>query len=153
MNFSSCLSAIATTTTSSKTEVHTPQRKARYNDPSRIRLKDIKRAALRDIGCSSSAEMKKYLQASGIKLDLRLTAAWVAIVFELRDRIKAVKEEFELRSQPPFKSGDRVIWDYPMGWGYIEVHFPLVVTKVVGDIAYLDLLAIPVPVRELSIAA
>ena len=73
--------AIATTRTSCKTEVHTPQRKAKYSDRSRIRLKDIKRTALRDIGHRFSAEVKKYLQALGIKLDLRLTAAWVAIAF------------------------------------------------------------------------
>ena len=104
-------SAIATTSTSVKTKVHTPQRKAKYSDRSRIRLKDIKRTALRDVGCSSSAEIKKYLQALGIKLDLRLTAAWVAIVFELRNRIKAVKEKLVDVQEPQFKKGDRVLWD------------------------------------------
>lgn len=162
--------AIATTTACLKAEVHTPQRKAKYSDRSRIRLKDIKRTALRDIGCSSSTEIKKYLQALGIKLDLRLTAAWVAIVFELRNRIKAeratkhpggslqdcsrkVKEELDVLSTSQFKQGDRVIWDNAPAyihscWGWLPIW------KIENGLAWLEGWAgDPIPVSELQIVA
>ncbi len=162
--------AIATTATSGKAEVHTPQRKAKYSDRSRIRLKDIKRTALRDIGCSSSTEIKKYLQALGIKLDLRLTAAWVAIVFELRNRIKAeratkhpggslqdcsreVKEKLVDVQEPQFKKGDRVIWDNAPAyihscWGWLPIW------KIENGLAWLEGWAgDPIPVSQLQIVA
>ena len=144
--------AIATTT-SCKTEVHTPQRKAKYSDRSRIRLKDIKRAALRDIGCSSSGEIKKYLQALRIKLDLRLTAAWVAIVFELRNQIKDVKEKLEVVNVPLFKPGDRVIWNNAPA--YIHSCWEwLPIWKIENGLVWLEGWAgDPIPVSELQIVA
>lgn len=59
--------------------VKTPQRKARYNDKTRIRRKDAKEWALRRSRCADTAEVKKYLKILGKKLDLRLTSAWVAM--------------------------------------------------------------------------
>lgn len=73
-----------------KKQVSTPQRKARYSDKHRIRLKDAKSWALRRSGCSNTAEIKKYLNILGKKLDLRLTSAWVAIYKELAGAIKTL---------------------------------------------------------------
>lgn len=69
-------------------QVSTPQRKARYSDKHRIRLKDAKSWALRRSGCSNTAEIKKYLKILGKKLDLRLTSAWLAIYKELAEAIR-----------------------------------------------------------------
>lgn len=69
-------------------QVSTPQRKARYSDKQRIRLKDAKSWALRRSGCSNTAEIKKYLKILGKKLDLRLTSAWIAIYKELAEAIR-----------------------------------------------------------------
>lgn len=68
--------------------VRTPQRKAKYSDKQRIRLKDAKSWALRRSGCSNTAQIKKYLKILGKKLDLRLTSAWLAIYKELADLIR-----------------------------------------------------------------
>lgn len=70
--------------------VRIPQRKAKYHDKTRVRLANIKAIALRDCKCSGTAEMKRRLRILGISLDLRLTAAWIAIGWELQDRIKAI---------------------------------------------------------------
>lgn len=71
-------------------KVRTPQRKAKYHDKTRVRLCDIKMIALRDCKCSDTTEMKRRLKILGINLDLRLTAAWIAIAWELQHQIKAV---------------------------------------------------------------
>ncbi len=71
--------------------IFTPQRKARYSDKNRDRLKDLKEGVLFVTGCASSAEIKKYLKMLGVKLDLRLTAAWKAIKLELQEKIKDFK--------------------------------------------------------------
>ncbi|KJH70203.1 hypothetical protein [Aliterella atlantica] len=68
--------------------VRTPQRRARYSDKQRIRLKDAKSWVLRRSGCSNTAEIKKYLKILGKKLDLRLTSAWIAIYKELAEAIR-----------------------------------------------------------------
>lgn len=153
MNFNAEVPSIATTSSCCKVKIRTPQRKAVYSDKARIRLKDIKRVVLRDLGCSSSAEVKQYLQSLEIKLDLRYTSSWVAISFELRNLIKSAKEKLEVVDTPLFKSGDRVTWDYPMGWSHIESWFPLIVVKVEDSMAYLDILDRPVPVKELTLVA
>ena len=133
--------------------IQTPQRKANYKDTNRPRRKDLKAKAFLKYGCSSTQEIKKYLKVLGIKLDLRLTAAWKAIVRELESQIKAAKAIVDALQRPQIKVGDRVIWDYPTGWGYIEKWFPLVVTKVNGNEAYLDMLDRPVSVSELELVA
>ena len=153
MNSTERQSAIATATTSSKPKVHTPQRKARLYDKQRVRLKDVKGWALKRCGCSSSTEVKKYLKQLGTVLDLRMTSAWIAINSELAIAIKQLREVDTCTARELFKSGDRVIWDYPTGWGYIEKWFPLVVTKVIGNKAYLDMLENPVPVSQLQLVA
>lgn len=71
--------------------IRTPQRKAKYSDKERIRLKDAKKSALIATGCFSSREVKYWLLLLGIKLDLRLTAAWVAISKELASDIRLIK--------------------------------------------------------------
>ena len=104
-------SAIATAITSGKTEVHTPQRKARLYDKQRVRLKDVKGWALKRCGCSSSTEVKKYLKQLGTVLDLRMTSAWIAINSELAPAIIDLKEAATYTgSEVLFSPGDRVIW-------------------------------------------
>lgn len=71
--------------------VRTPQRKANYNDKDRPRRKDLKAEAFQKYSCSCTADVKKYLKVLKIKLDLRLTAAWKAIVRELHNEIVAAK--------------------------------------------------------------
>ena len=82
------LSKLISTFLTAGTQVCTPQRKARYSDKQRIRLKDAKSWALRRSGCSNTAEIKKCLKILGKKLDLRLTSAWVAIIKELAEAIE-----------------------------------------------------------------
>lgn len=79
------LTAIATKTRyCDRITIRTPQRKIDKNDKTRVRLKVIKAIALRDCKCSNSVEMKRRLRKLGISLDLRLSAAWLAIVNELQ---------------------------------------------------------------------
>lgn len=80
-----------TTTTCDRYIVHTPQRKAKYQDKNRWYLKPLKEAVLRETGCRSAAEIKKYLKALKVSLDLRLISAWKAIKFELESLIIAAK--------------------------------------------------------------
>lgn len=72
--------------------VRTPQRKAKYHDKTRIRKANIKAIALRETRCHDAAEMKQRLKKLGINLDLRLTAAWIAIAWELKERIAKLWE-------------------------------------------------------------
>ena len=154
MHSTAAFRPVATTlTTCDRPTIQTPQRKANYNDKNRPRRKDLKKEAFLKYSCASTSDIKKYLKVLGIKLDLRLTAAWKAIVRELESQIKAAKAIVDALQRPQIKVGDRVIWDYPTGWGYIEKWFPLVVTKVNGNEAYLDILDRPVSVSELELVA
>lgn len=123
--------------------IATPQRKARYSDKARVRLKDIKAIALGKCHASSTYEIKQRLIELGIKLDLRLTAAWIAIANELSTCLLSCL----------IKPGAKVIWDYPMGWGHCEAWFPLIVTAIDGDMAFLDMYHKPVPLSTLTLAA
>lgn len=124
--------------------VKTPQRKARYNDKTRIRRKDAKEWALRRSRCADTAEVKKYLKILGKKLDLRLTSAWVAVNKEFADSIK------QLKLAETFSVGDKVEWT---GYRPIDAHicawFPLVITAIIDGKAQLDIWANPVPLDEL----
>lgn len=105
-------SAIAPTYT--KTELRSPsqsenaankplrtiQRKAKYHDKNRIRYQEMKNMALRSCGCTSSKQVKKYLQRLGYNLDLRLTAAWIAIFRELAPQIEQLKIA-DTQHEPP----------------------------------------------------
>ena len=123
--------------------IATPQRKARYNDKTRVRLKDVKAIALHKCHASSTHDVKQRLEGLGIKLDLRLTAAWIAIANELSSCLLSCL----------IKPGAKVIWDYPMGWGHCEAWFPLIVTAIDGDMAFLDMYHKPVPLSTLTLAA
>lgn len=128
----------------------TPQRRARYSDKQRIRLKDAKKWAFERTGCNNTAEIKKYLQLLGKKLDLRLTSAWLAIVRELASLVN------NLRSQATtlFKVGDRVQFvEYKPNQAYLQQWEPFSVIAIANGIARLDLLAFPVPINELKIAS
>lgn len=82
------ISAIATKTKKIKQRlVQTPQRKANYKQKERFRLKDLKEKAFREYKVSTTGQIKRYLKKLGVGLDLRLTAAWDAVVFELRKDI------------------------------------------------------------------
>ena len=80
--------------------IRTPQRKAKYSDKTRVRLKDLKSFAFTQCGWKSTQNIKKYLKVLGIKLDLRLTAAWWALVFELKLLINTVKRILEAITTP-----------------------------------------------------
>ena len=106
-------------------QIQTPQRKARYSDKQRVRLKDIKSWALCRSGCSDTAEIKKYLKILRKKLDLRLTSAWVAVNKEFAELIK------QLKNAEIFKVGTRVEWiGYKPMEAYICAWFPLVITAI-----------------------
>lgn len=81
--------------------IRTPQRKANYNDKARLRRVELKRIAYADYNCTSIEQIKNYLRFLGIRLDLRLTAAWDALVFELRQEILAVKAIAEASKPQP----------------------------------------------------
>lgn len=90
--------------------IYTPQRRANYNDKGRFRRADLKQIALRKYNCNSSSQIKSYLKVIKIKLDLRLTAAWVAIVYELGEEILAAKAILDsLGLQPGTKNCDRKV--------------------------------------------
>lgn len=109
-------------------QIRTPQRKARYNDKTRIRHKDAKEWALRRSGCSDTAEIKKYLKMLGKKLDLRLTSAWIAVNLEFADAIKLMKEEVKLLV------GDCVEWTgYKPIQACIAQWFPLKKIVAIND--------------------
>lgn len=134
--------------------VNTPQRKAKYHDKARIRFARIKEIALRDCKCPDTAEMKRRLKLLGINLDLRLTSAWIAIAWELQERINAIaivaKQLLEAESQPTIQVGDRVVWNNaPI---YLEQWFPLRVLSIVKEVVQLELWDSPVPVAELEVA-
>lgn len=90
--------------------VRTPQVKANPKDKGRLRLKDLKNAVL---SCYKlvTKELKKYIQQLGYFLDLRLTAAWEAVQFEIRpelDALIAIKEALTPSPRHPFQVGDMV---------------------------------------------
>lgn len=105
-------SAIATKTEKIKQRVvQTPQRKANYKQKERFRLKDLKEKAFTEYKVSTTGQIKKYLKMLGVSLDLRLTAAWDAVVFELRKNILAFVDKasaFIKQVMPPSDS-DRLL--------------------------------------------
>lgn len=135
--------------------VRTPQRKAKYADKTRLRLKDLKEIAFHYYKVKTASQIKAYLKRLRVKLDLRLTAAWDAVVFELRALILDLiaQDNNKTGNTSKFKPGDRVIWDYPVGWGYYEQWFPLTVREVCGDMVYLDYKESPVSISTLTLAA
>lgn len=127
--------AIATTI------VRTPQRKANYKNKERFRLKDLKRIAFREYGCGSTVHIKCLLQQLGIKLDLRLTSAWDAIVFELRSRLKQLCS--------PIKPGALVgIKDCPAN---LYFWMPFKIATITDGMAELEYVASPFPVDRLKL--
>lgn len=147
MNFTQ-FNELATTTTELITQleqqIQTPQRKARYNDKQRIRLKDVKSWALQRSGCADTKEVKKYLKILRKKLDLRLTSAWIAVNNEFADTIKSIKEEVK------WSVGDAVEWTgYKPMQAYICQWFPLRILAIENGKALLELWLQPVPLDEL----
>jgi hypothetical protein len=152
--------------------VRTPQRKANYNDKDRPRRKDLKAEAFQKYGCSCTADVKKYLKVLKIKLDLRLTAAWKAIVRELHNEIVAAKAIVNALEPPAiqvaksggndrvgvpptrpqlFKKGDRVnIIDCPPNLYFLS---PFVVSSIDKGMAQLDYVATHFALERLELAA
>jgi hypothetical protein len=137
--------------------LQTRQQKARYNDKYRVRRADIKAIALRECKCADTAEMKRRLKILGVKLDLRLTSAWIAIVWELQNDLLALAEKrldiedfSEEKKACPIKVGDRVFWKNAPA--YIESWGALQVLAIRGDLADLELIERLVPLSELAIA-
>lgn len=128
--------------------ISTTQRKANYHDKTRIRLREIKFTVLKNCQCADSAEMKRRLKLLGIKLDLRLTTAWIAIERELFEEIAALAIECVTRAK--IVKGDRVWWKnapaFVESWGALEV------LKICGEMADLELLEPLVPLDELELA-
>lgn len=135
--------------------IATPQRKANYNDKGRLRRKDLKDMAFQKYGVKSTAQIKKFLKLLGVKLDLRLTAAWDAVVFELRKSILGIIETHltPVVDVPCIGVGAKVNWDYPMGWGHCDRWQPFTVQSIVGDMVQLDILDRLVPLSSVSLAA
>lgn len=128
--------------------ISTYQRKAVYSDKHRIRRADAKKKALDKCNCLDTAEMKRRLKLLGIKLDLRLTSAWIAIERELFEEITALA--IKSITQSKITKGSRVWWKnapaFVESWGALEV------LKVEGDLVDLELLERLVPLDELTLA-
>ncbi len=60
----------------------------------------MKNMALRSCSCTSSKEVKKYLQRLGYNLDLPLTAAWMAIFRQLTPQVQPLKIA-DTKHEPP----------------------------------------------------
>lgn len=80
--------------------VYTPQRRANYNDKARLRRKDLKEVAFKTCGWKSTANIKKYLKVLGTNLDLRLTSAWNALLYELKSYIDTAKAIVDALEKP-----------------------------------------------------
>lgn len=155
----------------------TAQRKARYHDNQRTKKSYAKRQAMLATQCFSTEEVKYWLKKMGIKLDLRLTSAWVAVWKELSVHIKLLRvSHTDQEPSPPrllqrrakdtfghrqhgqtltgytdplsIKVGDRIIWDYPPKMSYIEQWFPLKVFSIEGDQVQLELLSFKVKLTD-----
>jgi hypothetical protein len=139
--------------------VSTIQRKANYNDKTRIRLCQKKKSALQKCRCVDTAEVKRKLKLLGVKLDLRLTTAWIAIEKELSEEIAALAifplEETsnrarELDRSSSIKVGERVFWKNAPA--FVELWGALEVLAISGEIAELELLERAIPLSELILA-
>lgn len=112
MHFTTDVQAIATAELNSYLEqqvnaiapkpirVYTPQRRANYNDKARLRRKDLKEVAFKTCGWKSTANIKKYLLVLSINLDLRLTSAWDALVYEIKHAVDAAKTIVDALEKP-----------------------------------------------------
>lgn len=118
----------------------TPQRRARYSDKQRIRLKDAKRWAFQHTGCSNTSEIKKYLKILVKKLDLRLTSAWLAIVRELAIAIKNLR----VQQTDNCQVGDRIQFNQDkVDRAYLQQWEPFAIVAIVNGITKLSLLSFP----------
>jgi len=131
--------------------VKTPQRKANYNDKNRPRRKDLKAEAFQKYGCSCTKDIKQYLKVLGVKLDLRLTSAWLAVVYELHNEIVAAKAIVDaLQPVPTIKVGDRVnIIDCPANLYFLA---PFVVDSIEKGMAQLEYVATQFALSQLELA-
>lgn len=135
-------------TTSSKCDrpiYSTPQRKARYHDDSRPRLRQVKEAALKYLGMSSSVEVRSLLKELGIRLDLRMTSAWCAIAWELMPHLLRLLEQKKLVAGAIVN-----IINCPAN---IYSLSPFRIVSIHNDVAQLEYLATLYPLDRLELAS
>lgn len=89
--------------------VCTPQRRADYRNKTRLRRKDLKEVAFKSCGWGSTANIKKYLSLLGIRLDLRLTSAWDALIYELKHYIDAAASVVNALSKPKILTSEQML--------------------------------------------
>ncbi len=131
--------------------VKTPQRKANYNDKDRPRRKDLKALAFTKYGCSCTKDIKQYLKVLGVKLDLRLTSAWLAVVYELHNEIVAAKAIVDALQPQQIQVGSIVnIIDCPANLYFLS---PFVVSSIDKGMAQLDYVATKYPLNRLELVA
>lgn len=80
--------------------VRTPQRRADYSNKTRLKRKDLREVAFKTCGWGTTANIKKYLSLLGIRLDLRLTSAWDALIYELKHYIDAAASIVNALNKP-----------------------------------------------------
>jgi hypothetical protein len=113
----------------------------------------MKKIALREGKCALHAEMKRRLKILGVKLDLRLTSAWRAIVKELISEIAAFSSATASNEQckeAQIKVGSRVWWvNAP---AFVELWGALLMFSISGEMAELELLEKPIALNELELS-
>lgn len=129
--------------------VHVPQRKARYSDRTRVRRRDVQGWVFHRTGAKDTAQIKAALKKLGKKLDLRLSAAWLEINFNLVETIAHLIKCDRIS----IKVGDRVeITEYSARLAYLEAWSPFVVRAISGTDALLEWVEVPIPLNQLEAA-
>lgn len=132
-----------------KVGTRVPQRKANYSDKNRIRFKDIQRWVFHRTGLKSTSEVKKYLKALKISLDLRLTSAWREINLNWVEKIVAL-----VGDRPLFKVGDRVhLVEYSPRQIHLERWSPFIVREIADGMVALEWLDFCVSQDQLRLAS
>lgn len=135
------------------------QRKARYHDRNRIRLRDAKAWVYRRTGLSTTPEVKYYLSKLGIHRDFRLVAAWVDTNINWCEEIAAlVKTELTSRiaaiTTSIIKVGNLV---EPIEYTARTIHWqiwsPFQVMDVIGTEAKLDMVEKLIPLSQLQLVS
>lgn len=117
------------------------QRKVRYSDKDRMRWEQLRKMALAKCKCSSTAEIKRRLKILGVSLDLRLSSAWRAIIWNLAKFVAALA----------IAPGAKVVWQNAPA--YFETHWAEpTVCSVSGTQVMLEMWYAPVSIFELNVA-
>ncbi len=123
------------------------QRKAKYHDKSRTRLKDVQAWIFRRTGLSTTAQVKAALKKLGIRRDLRLTSAWIDINLNYCNALAP-------KSLDLFQKGDRVMLiKYSARIAYLQAWSPFSIMAIEDGLAMLELISFPVPLANLQLAS